>query len=157
LVLASVAVAVTGCGGPGPVEVSDVSPADPIAKQCSQVLDALPMTVVGEDRRETVPHDALAAAWGDPPIVLRCGVERPDALQPTSFCLRVNSLGWLATQDGREVDMMAPVEGTTTFTTIGRSVYVEVAVPATYAPQADVLIDVAQAIRSATTGSLLCT
>lgn len=139
------------------MEVGDVSPAGPLAQQCSQVLDALPTTVVGEDRRDTVPADAPAAAWGDPPIVLRCVVERPDALQPTSFCLRVNSLGWLATQDGREVDMVAPVEGTTTFTTIGRSVYVEVAVPATYAPQADVLIDVAKAIRSATTGSLLCT
>jgi hypothetical protein len=84
-------------------------------------------------------------------------VERPEALEPTAFCLRVNALGWLATQDGREVDMTTPVEGTTTFTTIGRSVYVEVAVAEEYAPQADVLIDVAKAIKSATTGSHLCT
>ena len=155
--VAGLTAALTACGGPGPVEVSDVSLSDPIAEQCSHVLDALPTTVVGQDRRDTVPADAPAAAWGDPPIVLRCGVERPRALQPTSFCLRVNSLGWLATKDGREVDMTAPVQGTTVFTTIGRSLYVEVAVPAEYAPQADVLVDVAGAIRSATTGSRLCT
>ena len=94
------------------------------------------------------PADAPAAAWGDPPVVLRCGVSRPAALRRTSVCFLVNHVGWLATQDGRELRGDRPVDGTVSFTTIGRAAYVEVTVPddgdrSSVAP----LTDLAAAIR----------
>ncbi len=78
----------------------------------------------------------LAGAWGDPPIVLRCGVEKPAALKPTSTCHDVNGVGWLAEQqpDGW------------LFTTIGRALYVSVEVPAEHEPAADALADLADVI-----------
>ena len=98
---------------------------------CAALLEALPDTVADDlSSRDVSPSDALAAAWGDPAVVLRCGVPRPAAMVRTSACFEVNGVGWLATQDGREVTGDAPVDGTLTFTTIGRAAYVEVTVPA---------------------------
>ncbi len=85
--------------------------------------------MLGEDARDVTPADGTAAAWGDPPTVLRCGVQRPAALVATSACFEVNGVGWLATQNGREVSGDEPVTGTMMFTTIGRAAYVEVSVP----------------------------
>ena len=113
------------------------SPTDRVQAMCGDLIDALPETVADDlDARDVDPSDALAAAWGDPAVVLRCGVPKPDALTRTSACFEVDGVGWLATQDGREVSGDAPVEGTLTFTTIGRAAYVEVEVPADGRPPA---------------------
>jgi hypothetical protein len=82
--------------------------------------------------------------------VLRCGVRRPPALRPTSSCFEVDHVGWLATQEGRPVSTTSPITGTLDFTTIGRSVYVEVSVPDAYQPQADALADLAAPVTAAT-------
>jgi hypothetical protein len=37
----------------------------------------LPEQVEGQQRRDVEPAGPLAAAWGDPAIVLRCGVGPP--------------------------------------------------------------------------------
>jgi Protein of unknown function (DUF3515) len=144
------ATVLVGCGGPGPVHVSTPSVAGSIRAQCSRLVDALPQHVVGKDRRDVTPAGALAGAWGDPPVVLRCGVPRPAALRPTSYCFEIDHVGWLATQHGKAVSVTSPVQGTLDFTTIGRSVYVEVSVPDAYAPQADALADVAGAVAKTT-------
>ena len=34
----------------------------------------------------------MAAAWGDPAVVLRCGVPKPDALKRTSACFEVDGV-----------------------------------------------------------------
>lgn len=75
-------------------------------------------------------------AWGEPAIVLRCGVPKPAALTATSRCDEVDGVGWFAEQ----------VPGGYRFTTIGRSVYVEVSVPSDYAPEANALVDLAPAV-----------
>ncbi len=118
--------------------------------QCADLLAALPDRVVGQERRDVIPADAATSAWGDPAIILRCGVDRPPALRRTSFCLVVNGVSWLATQGGKPVEMTAPVDGPLVFTTIGRSVFVEVRVPADERPQADALVDVAAAVTAST-------
>ena len=74
----------------------------------------------------------------------------------TSSCSQVNGIGWLATQDGADVGGDQTVEGTITFVTITRSVYVEVTVPDDYAPQADPLVDLTSAIESTTTEVRQC-
>jgi hypothetical protein len=145
------AAVLAGCGGrPGPVHVATPSVSGTVRAQCSRLVAALPQQVAGQDRRDVTPAGAQAGAWGDPAVVLRCGVPRPAALRPTSYCFEIDHVGWLATQHGKAVSVTSPVQGTLDFTTIGRSVYVEVSVPDAYAPQADALADVAGAVRRTT-------
>lgn len=79
----------------------------------------------GQALRETGPESSLTAAWGDPAIVVRCGVPRPAALEPTSQLTSVNGVDWFAEE----------LTGGYLFTTYGRQTYVEVSVPADYAPE----------------------
>lgn len=81
---------------------------------------------------------STAAAWGDPPIVLRCGVPHPDGLKRSSPCLEIEDVGWFSQEraDGY------------VFTTIGRGTYVEVRVPAAYAPESGALVDLGRAIEA---------
>ena len=102
---------------------------------CARVTAALPQSVAGQDRRATTPQGPTAA-WGDPPIVLRCGVPRPAALTPTSQLLTVDGVDWFA----------EPLTGGYLFTTYGREANVEVAVPAAYAPESGPLADLAAAV-----------
>ncbi len=138
--LAVVAASLAGCGS-GQVAVSAPSPSGAAATQCRHLLDALPQTVDGQQQRQISPADAAAAAWGDPPIVLRCGVAKPAALRPTSPCPTINNVGWFPQEQ----------QDAWVFTTIGRSTYVEVRVPKDYTPEADALVDLAPAIKQATT------
>lgn len=98
-------------------------------------MAALPDTVLEQSRRDTDAPE-LTAAWGDPPISLRCGVDKPKGLGPASECFEVNRVGWFA-EEGI---------GGMVFTTIGRPVYIEVGVPSEYAPEAQALVDVAAAV-----------
>lgn len=95
----------------------------------------LPKTVLDEPSRPARPG-VRGAAWGDPAITLRCGVTKPPTLNPASQCFSVNGVGWFA-EEG---------QGGFLFTTIGRPVFVELAVPGDYAPEANALVDVASTI-----------
>jgi hypothetical protein len=122
------------CGGSVPVVPPD--PDTAARSLCADLTEQLPDTVVGEDARATDPDSPLTAAWGDPAIVLRCGVPDPAALEPTSQLLTVNDVNWF------------PEELTAgyLFTTYGRTVNVEVTVPDDYAPEAGPLTDLADAV-----------
>jgi len=129
-----VAVVLVGCAGPAPVPAPD----DPAAEErqwCEQVMAALPDTVLDQSRRDTEAPE-LTAAWGDPPISVRCGVNKPKALGPAAQCFEVNRVGWFA-EEG---------VGGMVFTTIGRPVYIEVGVPSDHAPEANALVDLADAV-----------
>lgn len=82
--------------------------------------------------------------------MLLCGVAKPPALRPTAECYVINRVGWFAASDGRQADLTRPITSALTFTTIGRSTYVQVVVPAAYQPAANALADVAASIRTAT-------
>lgn len=119
----------------GPYELPSPSPDPDELRWCEQVMAALPETVLDATRGETTAPE-LTAVWGDPPISLRCGVDKPKRLEPGSECFEVNHVGWFA-EEGR---------GGMVFTTIGRPVYIEVGVPTAYAPEANALVDVAEAV-----------
>lgn len=156
VILAVLGLLAAACSG-GPVKVDDPQPPDTaVAQACGKLMDKLPDEVLGEDARDIEPSDALAAAWGDPAIVLRCGIGKPSALEPTSQCLVVNDVGWFATQEGKAADLTSPPKETVDFTTIGRTAYIELSVPDKYEPQADALVDVAAAINAATDYSHPC-
>jgi hypothetical protein len=102
---------------------------------CGALLADLPGSVAGLERRG-LEQDVQAAAWGDPPVVLRCGVATPEAFGPTSQCAAVDGVDWFGetTADGFR------------FTTVYRSVNVEVDVPGVHDPAADVLVDLAPSV-----------
>jgi Protein of unknown function (DUF3515) len=86
-----------------------------------------------------VTTDGIAAAWGAPAIVLRCGVTDAVGLGPASRCDMIDGVGWYSER----------VDDGYRFTTIGRSVPVELTVPEEYAPEGDAAVDVAAAIKQA--------
>ncbi|WP_322938276.1 DUF3515 domain-containing protein [Nocardioides bizhenqiangii] len=82
----------TACGGPVEVDVPDVDAAD--AAACEAFTDALPDTLADEERVDIEPADAPAAAYGDPPIVVTCGVDSPEGFGPGAQCELVNDVPW---------------------------------------------------------------
>ena len=119
----------------GPVALPEPEPDEAGRAVCTDLLAALPDQVLRSTRRPTDPG-VLTTAWGDPPITLRCGVEAPPGLGPSSECLEVNGVGWFN----------EPAEGGVLFTTVGRAVFVEVGVPHEYAPEVSPLVDLADAV-----------
>lgn len=103
---------------------------------CDDLARELPKRVEGQDRRTTTPVSAATAAWGDPPMVLRCGVPTPTTFTATASLLDVAGVSWFA----------EPLSAGVRFTTIGRVANVEFTVPDAYSPEAYPLIDLAGAI-----------
>lgn len=124
-------VSTSGCG-----RHVDVTPPEPTSAACERL--ALPDIVDGAGRRPTTPSSPATAAWGEPPIVLRCGVERPAALTPDAQLVMVNGVSWLP----------VPATGGTVFVstdwpTAEDPTYVELTVPQAYRPEANALADLA--------------
>lgn len=88
---------------------------------CAQVLSALPVQLGQLTPRvvHTVPDSPNVVAWGDPAVVLRCGVTRPTAFVPTSDVYNIGSVYWFALKQ----------KSATVWTVIDRAVYVEVTIP----------------------------
>src|SRR5699024_6135789 len=78
----------------------------------------------------------ILAAWGDPPIGLRCGVPQPSELSAYSYLSQVNGVDWLP----------QPEDEPTMYTAVGRAAYVEVQVPPSYGPPAAALSTVSELI-----------
>lgn len=114
------------------------------AAECAALTKAVPQTVANQDRRGTDPDSPLTAAWGNPPITLRCAVPEPEILvpgsktyDPTAMEAYVNGVAWLQekTADGYR------------FTAAQRAVYVEVDVPSAYNSQEPApLVDLSAAV-----------
>jgi hypothetical protein len=131
------ALAACGGGGPGAIAVPVPASSAEIAAICAQVAPALPATIDGLKRRDATPRSDRTAAWGDPAVIVRCGVERPAALRSTSQLDTVNGVDWLIEERG----------GGHVFTSVNRAIYVEVTVPAGHDPQVGPLVDVAPAMQ----------
>lgn len=115
--------------------LDEPNPSGAAAAVCADLMAALPDQVLGQPRREVSPG-RYAAAWGDPTITLRCGVERPTALTPGSTCFTANEVDWFP----------EPADRGAIFTAIGRAALIEVRVPERYQPPGDALIDLAPVI-----------
>jgi hypothetical protein len=126
------------------VDVPDTEVSGAEREACTKLVDSLPDHVSDQEQRDT-KGSSLAAAWGDPPIVLRCGVGRPAGYDRFSACQVVNGLGWFVPEQTIE-DQGADV----VMTTVGRDPAVEVKVPATYRPPDAVMVDLGQAVKAHT-------
>jgi len=83
----------TGCSSDPPeIDAPDLSAAD--AAACRDLVDALPDTLAGQDRVDVTGDTSYGAAWGDPAIVLTCGVGEPADLTDTSTCVQMDTTGW---------------------------------------------------------------
>jgi hypothetical protein len=117
------------CGGPVEVEVPRLSTADRAA--CAAFAADLPDTLADEERVEIEPDDAPAAAYGDPAIVVRCGVAKPEGFDLTASCESADGVGYYIPDeqyDDQDLDL--------TLTAAGYSPRVEVTIPARYRPNA---------------------
>lgn len=112
------------------------------AAACEALLDELPDTLLGQERREVAPDGALAAAWGDPVVELRCGVPEPRTFRRTSECVSVDGVDWFVPGD----DLVAPEGETVTFTAVYREALVEVVEPVAYGPPAELLADLSAVV-----------
>jgi hypothetical protein len=141
--LPALLVALVGCGGG--TDAPTVTGATRAA--CTKLVKALPSSVAGKKRGSAGDAD-LQATWGDPAIELTCGVGRPAGYTKISFCQTTNGVDWFVPEEQIE-DQSADV----TMTTRGRSPRVQVRLPARYRPPADVMVDLAAAVKAHTTKS----
>jgi hypothetical protein len=116
--------AVSACTGTPDVRV--VAPTGQDTAQCPAVVGVLPVRLDTLDPRVVQPASSVVRAWGDPAIVLRCGVPVPTGYDPTAICLDVNGVGWYA----------EPLQGAVRFTSRWSTPRIEVTVPSAYAPEA---------------------
>ncbi|MFF7983757.1 DUF3515 domain-containing protein [Streptomyces sp. NPDC007901] len=116
-------IAAAGCSSADDAPSAAVpTPGAAITKWCDRLDGVLPKKVDGLTRRDPEPSSALTAGWGDPAIILRCGVERPAKMaDPEADGVEVNGVGWLLEQRS---------DKSFRFTTTLRKAYVEVTIPA---------------------------
>jgi hypothetical protein len=134
---------VSGCGS-DPVRVDTPRLDDTGQAACTALVDDLPEELYDEERRLVAPAAAAAAAWGDPPIVLTCGVGVPAEFDEFSLCIEANGVGWFVppSQEDDGVDV--------TITTVGHSPRVAVEIPGEYRPNglASVMANLAPVVES---------
>lgn len=104
---------------PLPVEAPPIPPE--AEAPCESLLGELPLELAGEQSRRVDSDSPYVYAWGEPPVVLRCGVERPAALEPTSPLIQISGVNWLV--DTSDPDRIV-------WTAVDRAVYVQVTVSA---------------------------
>jgi hypothetical protein len=95
--------------------------------ECAALLHAVPKTLANgstplHSRQLASPAPPATAAWGGgaaEPAVLRCGIERPPELTPTSELLEVNGVQWLRIS----------ADGATTWYAVDRAAVVALTLP----------------------------
>ncbi|MCW2739870.1 MAG: uncharacterized protein JWR45_292 [Blastococcus sp.] len=117
---------VSGSTAPGredlPVLPVAVPPATAEADaSCPALMSRLPLELAGEPSRRVKSDTPYAYAWGDPAVVLICGVDRPAGFVVGVSAIQINGVQWFVDTDDPD---------TTVWTTVDRSVYVQVSLPA---------------------------
>jgi len=134
-----------GCGST--VEIASFDLAADDQEACQQLVEALPSRLNDLAQVDVEPTDALGAAWGDPAIVLTCGVPLPDEYNPFSTCDDVNGVGWFAPPDSLEDDAQ---DEEVTVTAVSYRPLIQLVVPADYRPDgvSAALTDLTDAVTS---------
>lgn len=133
-----------GTAGPQPaLPLPAVDAPDAGSPACAKLTAKLPDAVAsgGADlqrRKLAEPAPEAAAAWGEKdPVVLRCGVRKPQELTKTSKLLQADGVSWF----------QAAGPGSTTWYAVDRPVYVALTVPADSGT--GVVQDISKAVRAA--------
>lgn len=132
--LAGVALLLSGCGRSLPV--TPATPRDDVERGvCARFIDALPDQTAAGRARPVTPDSASTAAWGNPPVTLRCGGP-PITVEPTAQLAVVAGQPWLPLPGADETE----------FALVGRDVTVLVTVPGGTDTPAAILGDLAGAV-----------
>jgi hypothetical protein len=106
-----------------PLPVSSIDAPGATTAACASLTAALPDPLGGLQRRQLVQGDdpllAGVAAWGEPAVILRCGVPTPQELTCSSPVQVVDGVAWLP----------IPGSGGTTYLAVDRPVRVALTVP----------------------------
>ncbi|MGY1728711.1 DUF3515 domain-containing protein [Geodermatophilus sp. SYSU D01062] len=103
-----------------PVLPVEVPPPTPEADAtCPALMSGLPLDLTGEPQRLVDSDTPYAAAWGEPPVVLVCGVPQPAGLVAGEGLLQIDQVTWFVEQ----------TEEATTWTAVDRAAYVQVTLP----------------------------
>ena len=105
---------------------------------CARLVDYLPNVLDGSRSRVVSPRSPLLHAWGSPPIVLRCGVPRPQGYSPSSpLTASVDGVTWFQEMGADGVH----------WTAIRKTANVELIVPRSYEAQGGFLAELGAAIK----------
>ena len=97
---------------------------------CRGLKAHLPDRLGSADRREAQPVSDTTAAWGDPPVTLRCGVPAGSGRDDP---YTINAVQWAMHDTG----------ASRTWTTVGRRVNIALEIPDAYRGQAELVGSVA--------------
>ncbi|MEU6659802.1 DUF3515 domain-containing protein [Streptomyces sp. NPDC046821] len=135
--------AVSGCSSADDTAHAAVpTPDSKVTGLCQNLHKRLPEKVDGHERNDPSPRSELTAGWGDPAIILRCGVQRPALMDdPKTLPVQVNGVDWAYSKRA---------DGSQVLTTALRLAYVEVTLPKSLAAEgAGPLVDFAEPIKKA--------
>jgi hypothetical protein len=104
---------------PVQVDTPEVTPAADLA--CPVLMGQLPLELAGETSRMVQSDSPFAYAWGDPPVVLVCGVAPPAGYVVGVQGIVINGVEWFV--DTSDPDAVV-------WTTVDRNVPVQMQVPA---------------------------
>ncbi|SHF61296.1 Protein of unknown function [Jatrophihabitans endophyticus] len=128
----------------GALTFADPPRADVDAAACAKVLAQLPITLGRLSQRVVrTPKSPFVVAWGDPAVVLRCGVTRPASLKPGDASTFQNTGDLL----GPYFDVVRDGDAHV-WTSVDRAAYVSVTIPSAY-QGADVMPPLGAAIAKA--------
>lgn len=129
------ALAVAGCGRT--VAVEPLPMAEPgTATACATLVDRLPDRISVGRAWRVAPDPSSTAAWGSPPVVLRCGDSLPQP-GPSDQLLSVNGTTWWVEQ----------LSNGERYTSVDRTPGVIVSVPTVDRPSAEVLMELLPALQ----------
>jgi hypothetical protein len=104
-----------------PVVPVEVPPVTPEAEEaCPALMESLPTDLIGDPSRRVDSDSPFAYAWGEPEIVLVCGVDRPAGWVAGVSALQINGVQWYVDTTDPEINV---------WTAVDRPVYVQVTVP----------------------------
>jgi hypothetical protein len=137
--LTAAAVYAFTASGSDDAQVAVPVPDPQVTAYCKALHARLPKTIDGLSGHDLKPASPLTAGWGDPTIVLRCGVPRPAADSVvTTPGAEVGGVSWSWEQER---------DGSARLTTTLRKAYVELTLPAKYAHDATPLSELAPAVK----------
>lgn len=104
-----------------PLPVATVGQPGAETAACKALMPALPAQLAALAHRPIEGGGTSIAAWGDPAVILRCGIETPQELDCSAALVRINSVYWLQlTENGLD---------STTYIAADRSVRIAVTLP----------------------------
>ena len=104
---------------PVQVDTPEVTPAADLA--CPVLMGQLPLELAGEPSRRVDSNSPFAYSWGEPPVVLVCGVAPPAGYVVGAATIAISGVEWFV--DTSDPDVVV-------WTTVDRNVPVQVQVPA---------------------------